>query len=135
MKTVDETLYSQVFNVQSANVNLFIEEAKVHFQETLANFYVSPVDIMIDVDKAPYNVPSALANDYKELGLWIPSNNPNAPFKALLLAWVDDEYPTPTSFRYVYLSPTNQLVMGRKTVLYSHVKNRTLDEVLTEVIF
>ena len=135
MSTVDQEIYTQMFNLQTPNIALFIKEAREAFRLTTINFHVSSVDVMVRSDKEPFNEPRMLADGYEELGLWIPSTNNQDPFRAILLAWADDEKPTPSSIQYVYLTPTGQMVMAREPVKYDNIKDRTLAEVLSEVIY
>lgn len=135
MITVDQEIFTQMFNLQTPDIHLFIKEAREAFKTTTINFHVSSVDLMVRADKEPFNEPRMLADGYGELGLWIPSKDQQSPFKAILLAWVGDSNPTPESIQYVYLTATGHMVMARDEVKYNNIKDRTLEEVLTEVIF
>ena len=135
MNTVEQEIYSQAFNVQTPNIALFIKEARDVFERTTANFYTSTVDLMVRTEEPPFNTPRTLAEGYKELGLWIPSNDPESPFRSILLAWVDDIDSAPNLVQYVYLSPIGHMTMAREPVNYLHLKDKTLEEVLTTFIY
>lgn len=135
MNTVEQEIFSQMFNLQTPNIALFIKEARQVFADTTVNFHTSSIDLMVRADESPFNEPRMLADGYEELGLWIPSKDPSNPFKAILLAWVGEANPTPGAIQYVYLTPIGHMTMGREPVYYTHLKDRTIEEVLSDIIY
>lgn len=135
MTTVNEEIYNQMFNLQSPDLALFLEQGRLYFEEHPNNFYLSPLDLMIRGDRAPYNEPRMLADGYEELGLWIPSTDEQEPHRGVLLAWADDVYPTPETVQYAYLAPTGNFILGRERLPYSHLMNRTLEDIINEFIY
>lgn len=135
MKTVHEHVYGQDKNIQCEAMGWFIRQARERFNDSDDDFHIS-VNPVIELPlQSPLDEPVMLADGYRELGLWIPANNDGEVFTGILLAWADDTYPTPESIQYVYLTTTGHVVMARDAVKYNHIKDRTLEEVLTEVIF
>lgn len=135
MNDINSIIYRMPENTQVPSVGWFIDEARDAFRDMRAgNFYISSVPMVTLPLDEYYSVPRMFANGYKELGLWIPAFDYNEGFSGLLLTWADDTYPTPQTVQYAYLAETGHFVMVREVTPFSHIKNMSPAELITQFV-
>lgn len=132
MLSIDDEYYLKEETVQMPVMATFLEHARESLKQTPRNFYVSDRTYEIDTHSPPYNVLSVLASGYKEIGLWIPSNLNQSPYSAIVLAWADEDYPTPSTIQLVYVSKTGHLILEARPIAYDRIKGRPVTDALTE---
>lgn len=132
MLSIDDEYYSKEETVQMPVMATFLEHARESLKQTPRNFYVSDRVYGIDTQKPPYNAVSVLARGYEEIGLWIPSNLNQTPYSAIVLAWADEGYPTPSTIQLVYVSKTGHLILEAEPIAYERIKGRLVTDALTE---
>ena len=134
MVTLHEEISLQLFTVQNPDIETFINEARAHFEISSGNFYMSKYDMMVRADEAPYNERRVLASDYKEIGLWLPTESKYIEQAAVILVWADDNYPIPKTMQVVYLAPNGHLVMGREVIDYVDLRNWNIEDIVAKYI-
>lgn len=134
MNTLHEEIDLQLFTLQAPDIETFIVESQLYFEKHSNDFYTSKFDMLMDPDDTPLNERRVLANDYKEIGLWIPTESKYNPYKAVVFAWVGDSYPIPEKLQLIYVAPNGHLVIGREILYYNDIKDWDVDDLVTKYI-
>lgn len=133
MVTLDEMFNNEKTYANNPYIGNFIDRGLIHFNNyPKDSFFVDDkLGVALPLEP-PLNGPVILADEYNELGIWIPTKPTNTSYRAIMTVWASVDIDEDITIRFLYLTTDGRLVLCREEIDYSKVSDATLDELIVK---